>query len=1014
MVAHADAGTRGGSGARGARGRAALGPSPGPRYDGTFAGTPPMSATAFCIEIGLREDRADVVGRRLAQQAAEIGLALRRPPATRRGCSLRVRGGRPAAQRLVEELLCDPVMDTARVRAPSDDPREPGARRVEVVRRPGVMDPAAASLERAARALDVEASDVRTWSAYLFDPDEPAGRIEQVGARLLANAVVEELRVEPTTGVPPVGALPEAPFERVTVPIRGLDDEALLAISREGCLALDAVEMRAIADHYETLGRDPTDVELETLAQTWSEHCKHKTLAGRVAYEGTRYDNLLAETIARATHALERDFCVSVFVDNAGVVAFDDEHHLTFKVETHNHPSALEPYGGAGTGLGGVLRDTMGTGLGARPVASTDVFCFGPPDLPEDERPRGCLPPRRVMKGVVAGVRDYGNRMGIPTVNGAVCFDRRYVGNPLVYCGSIGILPRDRVDKSVRPGDRIVLVGGRTGRDGIHGATFSSLELHADSESVSSGAVQIGNPIQEKVVLDAQLRARDLGLYRSVTDCGAGGLSSAVGEMGRECGAHVVLDRVPLKYHGLTYAEIWISEAQERMVLAVPPEHEAALLGVFAAQDCEATVIGTFTDGGRLVAEFAGTTVMDLDMGFLHDGLPRQERVATRRARATSDPQPVPDADLPGVLLELLAHPDVASKEWIVRQYDHEVQAGSVVKPLVGPRGTGPSDGAVVAPVLGSRRGFAVGCGIAPRIGDVDPYRMALCVIDEALRNVVAVGGDPARASILDNFSWGRCEDGDNLGDLVEACRGCHDAAMAFGTPFISGKDSLNNDFNEDGRTTSIPPTLLISALAIVEDVRRATTMDAKGADGLLVLVGATDAALGGSLLAARRGERGAVAPRVDLERAPATLRAVHALTDAGLARAVHDLSDGGLGVAAAEMAFAGGVGLRLDLEAVPTSGLVPTDRRLFAETPSRLLLEVAPGSLEAVKTTLGDVPHAVVGHGLDAPRLRITRGGTTLVDLDLATLEHASRAPLDLDGLVAGAGAGAPHGAGA
>ncbi len=970
--------------------------------------------SAVCIEIGIRPDRTDVLAARCVQQARELGIAIPDGLATRRGYSLRVAGGAASARHLAERLLVDPVMNTLRVFAPADDPREPGTRRLEVVRLPGVMDPVAQSVLRASARLGLSVSDVRSWQAFVAPAGTDAGQLRRLGTQLLSNPAIEELRLDPPAGVPPVAPLPDAPFRLVTVPLAGADEARLLALSAEGCLALDAGEMQAVQRHFAAEGRDPTDVELETLAQTWSEHCKHKTFTGLIAYEGRTYDNLLKSTIARATRELDRDFCKSVFVDNAGVVAFDERFHLTFKVETHNHPSAIEPYGGAGTGLGGVLRDTLGTGLGSRPIVSTDVFCFGPPDLPDAELPRGALHPRRVLKGVVAGVRDYGNRMGIPTVNGAVCFDRRYTGNPLVYCGSVGLLPVDRLDKSVRPGDLVVVAGGRTGRDGIHGATFSSQELHEESETVSSGAVQIGNAIEEKRVMDALLVARDRGLYRSVTDCGAGGLSSAVGEMGAECGAHVALDRVPLKYHGLTYREIWISEAQERMVFAVPPEHEAALLAVFAAEDVEATVIGRFDDSGRLTAEFLGRPVMDLDLRFLHEGLPRRTRPASRRVRTLADPPELPAGRAGAMLLTLLAHPDVASKEWIIRQYDHEVLAGSVVKPLVGVRRDGPSDGAVTAPVPGSRRGFALGCGIAPGLGDVDPYRMALAVIDEALRNVVAVGGDPAQASILDNFSWGSCERPENLGDLVEACLGCHDAAMAFRTPFISGKDSLNNDYREGGRTVSIPPTLLISALAIVPDVAHACTMDLKGAGHELLLVGETTAALGGSHFARALGATGSEAPLVDLATAPRLLAAVHAAISQGLVLACHDLSDGGLAVAAAEMAFAGDTGVELDLGRVPCGGLhtgtsagthagshagtPDAGRRLFAETPSRFLLEVRPAQRAAVTALLAGLPHAVVGRTVADRALVVTDGGRPVLRQDLPSLRAAFLATLDLD----------------
>ncbi|MCB9899380.1 MAG: phosphoribosylformylglycinamidine synthase subunit PurL [Planctomycetes bacterium] len=956
--------------------------------------------SAVCIEIAIRPGRRDVLAARLLESAREAGLGLPDGLATRRGYSLRILGGLPAAERLARDLLADPVLHETRVYAPESPPAEPDTLRLEVVRRPGVMDPAAQSVVRAAARLGITVRDVRTWAAYVLPGSVDRALAGRLGRELLANDVVEEVRVAPAQGVAPAQAGRPAEFRLVHVPLREADDEGLLALSRDGCLALDLVEMKAVQKHFAGEGRDPTDIELETLAQTWSEHCKHKTLTGKVELDGETIDNLLKSTIARATRELDRDFCKSVFVDNAGVVAFDDAFHLTFKVETHNHPSALEPYGGAGTGLGGVLRDTLGTGLGARPVASTDVFCFGPPDLPDDRVPKGCLPPRRIMKGVVAGVRDYGNRMGIPTVSGAVCFDERYVANPLVYCGSIGLLPVDRLEKKADPGDLIVVCGGATGRDGIHGATFSSLELHDESESVSSGAVQIGNAIEEKRLLDVQLMARDRGLYSCVTDCGAGGLSSAVGEMAESSGgAHVVLDRVPLKYDGLTYPEIWISEAQERMVLAVPKAHEAELLALFAAEDVPATVIGEFTGDGRLTAEYAGTRVMDLSLEFVHDGLPRQTRRAERRPRALTPVPALPRGECGAMLETILGMPNVASKAWIVRQYDHEVQAGSVVKPLLGVTRDGPSDAAVCAPVLGSKRAFAVGCGINPCLGDVDPYQMTLHAIDEALRNVVAVGGDPSQTSILDNFSWGRCDKPENLADLVDACRACYDGAMAYRTPFISGKDSLNNDYRVGDESRSIPPTLLISALSILDDLSVATTMDAKAPEHALLIVGVTGPELGGSHLARALGATGEAVPPVDLERAPRILSAVNDLIREGLVHACHDLSEGGLAVAAAEMAFAGGLGAELDVTKLPVRGEVDATARLFGESPTRLLLEVAPDVLDAVEALLDGVPWARLGKTTSEPRLRVRDGSGVLIDLPTERLHAAYAKTLDLDG---------------
>src|SRR6266849_9478973 len=555
---------------------------------------------------------------------------------------------RPEAGRLLTDLFVDPIAESGTiaeltsteqggvgqagcVNAPVPKPgssltpraaSHPG--KVTVLLKPGVMDPVALSVVDAGRDLGLTVDSVRTFRRYYF-PENGTG-IDAAMRKVLANDAIEQIVTGPLSlDHLTLGMAYE--FRLRIIPLRDLDDGALERLSRERQLSLSLAEMKTIQSHFREQGRDPTDAELETLAQTWSEHCSHKTLKGRIDFDGRRIDNLLKETIFGATAEIRRrlgadDWCVSVFEDNAGVVRFDDQYHVCFKVETHNHPSAIEPYGGANTGLGGVIRDPLGTGLGAKPVCNTDVFCFAPPDTPPESLPKGVLHPVKVMKGVVAGVRDYGNRMGIPTVNGAVCFDERYLGNPLVYCGTVGLIPVDRCQKAARPGDLIVAVGGRTGRDGIHGATFSSLELTAESERVSGGAVQIGNAITEKKMLDVLVQARDLGLYHAITDCGAGGFSSAIGEMGETLGAEVQLDKAPLKYEGLSYTEIWISEAQERMVLAVPPSKWPVLSMLCASEGVEATAIGSFEATGRLRLRYQGQQVADLDMKFLHDGRP--------------------------------------------------------------------------------------------------------------------------------------------------------------------------------------------------------------------------------------------------------------------------------------------------------------------------------------------------------------------------------------------------------
>src|SRR5579871_4662683 len=488
---------------------------------------------------------------------------------TARGYLVQGKLAQADAHRLMTELLVDPLVEIGQLTQLAEPRNESdqNSPSVTVLLKPGVMDPAAMSVVEAARDLEIAVDSVRTFRRYYFPAHQSvAGPDSLVLEKVLANEAIEQIVRGPITSEHLALGVPYR-FHRITVPLRDLDDAALLRVSQEGQLSLSLAEMHAIQAHYRSLGREPTDVELETLAQTWSEHCSHKTLKGKIDFNGRRFENLLKETIFEATQEIRRrlganDWCVSVFEDNAGVVRFDDQVHVCFKVETHNHPSAIEPYGGANTGLGGVIRDPLGTGLGAKPICNTDVFCFAPPNTPAAALPPGVLHPVKVMKGVVAGVRDYGNRIGIPTVNGAVCFDERYLANPLVFCGTVGLIPVSRCRKEPQAGDWIVAVGGRTGRDGIHGATFSSMELTAESEKVSGGAVQIGNAITEKKMLDVLLQARDRGLYSAITDCGAGGFSSAIGEMGEELGADVQLDQAPLKYEGLSYTEIWISEAR--------------------------------------------------------------------------------------------------------------------------------------------------------------------------------------------------------------------------------------------------------------------------------------------------------------------------------------------------------------------------------------------------------------------------------------------------------------------
>ncbi len=949
-----------------------------------------------------REGLPDPKGRAAAAALRSVGLQWQGEVSARRGFLLGDNLTRQQVERFAREVLADPVTEGFEVYAP-DHPAKAPPRRVAVQPRPGVTDPVARSLQRTLRDCGLPAAATGTYSVFVLPPNVDAAAAERAASKCLANPVVQSVLIDATpTELPGTGGT--ADLRVLEVKLRSLADAALTTLSKDGGLALNLSEMRAVQAHYNGLGREPTRIELETIAQTWSEHCKHKTLTGKIRFEGRVIDNLLEQTIARVTHTLARDFCLSVFKDNAGVIAFDDEDAVCIKVETHNHPSAIEPYGGAGTGVGGVIRDVLGTGLAARPICNTDVFCFAPPDMAAADVPKGCLHPLQVLRGVVAGVRDYGNPMGIPTVNGAVHFDADFVGNPLVYVGNVGILPRDKIEKQPRPGDVIVAMGGRTGRDGIHGATFSSLELHTDSETVSSGAVQIGDPITERKVMDATLRARDEGLFSAITDCGAGGFSSAVGEMAADLGAVVHLERAPLKYAGLAPWEIWVSEAQERMVLSVPPNKLERLLALCEEEDVEATALGEFNDSGQLVLQYDGTVHGELDLHFLHEGLPIVERTARWSPPVLHDPEVQEPSDLAYVLLTLLADPNIASKEWIIRQYDHEVQATSAGKPLCGVRADGPADAAVLAPKLGSRRGIVLGCGLNPRYSKIDPAAMAECALDEAMRNVVAAGGDPETTAVLDNYCWGNTSKEEQLGGLVRASEAIAELALTFHTPFISGKDSLNNEFRDGDRTIAIPGCILVTALSVIADVARSLTSDLKEAGNLLVLVGKTKRELGGSTYWKNLGHLGASVPRVDGAQAKRTLDGVARAIQAKAVRSAHDLSEGGLAVAAAEMAIGGRLGFEIDLAHVLTDRALRPDETMFSESQSRFLLEVEPGRLEDLRVNLHEVSWAVVGRvsaaAVGTPATLLFRDGPrelTRVALDKAV--HAFKHTLDLDG---------------
>ena len=769
-------------------------------------------------------------------------------------------------------------------------------------------------------------------------------------------------------------------FPLVEVRVLGASDEQLLEVSRELGLALSLQEMKVVKDYFDILGRNPTDVELQAVAQSWSEHCFHKTFKDRIRFDGKQIDGLFRTYIANATKKISPPWCFSVFEDNAGIVNFDKGYGVAVKVETHNHPSAVEPFGGAATGTGGVIRDILG--VWADPIACTDVLGFGPLDFEYEKLPNGVKHPRYVYMGVVAGIGSYGNNMGIPTVNGAVYFDESYTGNVVVYCGCVGLLPFDRFRKNAKAGDVIVLAGGKTGRDGVHGVTFASAELTEKSEMVSRPAVQIANPVEEEKLKRAIVQVRDVGLASGITDLGGGGLSSALGETANRygCGAAVELDKVPLKYAGLAPWEIYVSESQERMLLTVPPANVERVLGIFSGEDVETTVIGKLTSDGMLRLDYKGEKVAEMDISILFKP-PRITRTAEYRPVDDAEPEFSEPEDLNEVLLRVLASPNVASKESVVRSYDHEVKGNTVLKPLQGEFG-GPNDAAVLKPLDGSWNGIAVSCGMNPRFGRIDAYWMAASAIDEAVRNNVAVGG--RRIALLDNFTWGNPERPERLGSLVRACEACYDFAVAFGTPFISGKDSLYNE----SPLGPVTPTLLITALGLVPDIHSTVSMDVKAPGDSIYIVGGTLAELGGSEYYRLNGFLGKSVPEVRGVRARKRFRAVSRAIDRGLVKACHDLSEGGLAVAVAEMAFAGGYGLELDLRKVPSKGLGRDDIILFSESNSRFLVEVSDKARDEFEGLMKGKICSEVGRVTKSPRLCVKGlAGGLVVDASLGDL---------------------------
>ncbi len=786
--------------------------------------------------------------------------------------------------------------------------------------------------------------------------------------------------------------------------------------TRRGPLALDLTSLHIIRDYFKKEGRNPTDIELESIAQTWSEHCKHTIFAAELDnLEKGLYKGLIkAATEKIRDKKGDKDNCVSVFVDNSGGIDFDKDNIVSDKVETHNSPSALDPFGGAITGIVGVNRDTMGFGMAAKPVINRYGFCFADPKdmkLLYRAKAKGnsILPPERIMLGVIDGVNVGGNCSGIPTPAGFMYFDERYKGKPLVFVGTVGLMPRivngkKGHEKKALPGDVIIMTGGRVGLDGIHGATFSSEALSSGSPAT---AVQIGDPITQKKMSDAIVKeARDLNLYSSITDNGAGGLSCSVAEMAKECGGCTVyLEKVPVKYQGMSPWQIWVSESQERMTLAIPKEKAQKFIDLMTRRGVEATIIGEFNDSKKCIVNFNNKKIMDIDMDFLHDGLPRKKLVTKPMQSDLKNPSFEEPSNLGATLLEMLSRLNICSKEFVSAQYDYEVQGSSVLKPLQG-RGRVNADSAVVRPLLESQKGVGISHALYPGYGDIDTYWMAAAAIDSAVKNLIAAGAKMEDIALLDNFCWCSSNEPERLWQLKKAAQACYDFATLYKTPFISGKDSMFNDFkgfDEDSNPLkiSVPPTLLISSISVIEDSRKCVSMDAKMEGDLVYAIGFTTGELGASEYYRMQAEKandkkaiGGTVPRVDGKNALQSYNAISNAIEKGLIASIQPVGLGGLGIAIAKKCIAGWLGAKIDLKKVPEVGFDRTDSILFSESQSRFLVTIASENKAKFEEELKGTRFAEIGI-ITGNKLEVSGINGKHFSLSVSELEEAYKKTL-------------------
>jgi phosphoribosylformylglycinamidine synthase subunit PurSL len=765
------------------------------------------------------------------------------------------------------------------------------------------------------------------------------------------------------------------------------DDKQALELSKRLGTGLSGVEVREVRAYYKKRGREPSDIELQTIGQSWSEHCFHKVFKSPIQLGKNTIKGIFKSYIARATEEINANWVISSFVDNAGIVKFEETYSIAAKVETHNHPSAIDPFGGAATGVGGVIRDILG--VWAEPIASTDVLCFGNLDFPFGQLPRGAKHPKYLLKGVVSGIGNYGNNVGVPTVNGALCFDPSFAGYALVFCGCFGLLKNRNYIRSAKPGDILVIAGARTGAEGIHGVNFASEGLDSRVEEMRP-AVQIPDPIMEEKIKRAVLEIADRHLASAITDLGGGGLSSAVCETAhsRGCGADVDLASIPLKTQSILPWEIWVSETQERMLLVVPEATLAKVLSVFEREEIEAGAFGKLLPGSELSLRKRDEKLGKIDLNFLFNPpLPKLEARVAQPSKSARQREAT-FSDLSNDLLNLLRQPNIASKEALVRTYDFEVQGNTVLKPFQYPY-PGPNDAAVLKPLANSERGIAISCGLNPKLGVIDPYWMAASAIDEAIRNNIAVGG--RRISLLDNFAWGNPEHPENLGSLIRSAEACYDIAKGFETPFISGKDSLYNETP----LGDIAPTLLITALGIIPEISRCVSADFKEVGDSIYLIGQTRLELAGSEYHRLKKIRDGHVPKLDVREASGLYKMMNRVLDQTYIRACHDLSDGGLGVAIAEMSIGNALGADVKLPLLSSADekrqMSPSEV-LFSESNARFLVEIQRGEEDKFEKMMKGFPFSRIGSVLKGKVSIRNHDGRRLLELPIVDCFRAWR----------------------